>query len=256
MKSQQEFLEGLQDLIKIGKTNGNELSRKEINDFFEDYDLTEEQMSLVGLFMKENDIKVTGVVVAPMVEPEEEDEFVTKEESSAVLQMYKDELKDINAGHKVEEEALLKEFLEGSVDAMNRLVEMNLLEVSGLAENYAGKGVPVADLIQEGNLALFIAVTEYDPSKGDFHACIMESAKAAMEDYLEENRIATKMDRKISRQANQLNDIATAFAKEHEREAKPEELAQMMHITVEEVKDLMKMSLDAVNVLESRNVNM
>ncbi|MCQ2492207.1 MAG: hypothetical protein MJ087_04120 [Lachnospiraceae bacterium] len=255
MKSQQEFLDGLQDLIKIGKTNGNELSKKEIHDFFEDYDLTEEQMSLVGLFMQENNIKVTGVVVTPMAE-QEEDPIVTKEEHSAVLEMYKEELKEIGAGQKAEEEALLRQFLEGSAEAMNRLVEMNLLEVSRLAERYAGKGVPVADLIQEGNLALFIAVTEYDASKGDFHACIMESAKAAMESYIEENNIATKMDRKISRQANQLNDIATAFAKEHDREAKPEELAELMHITVEEVKDLMKMSLDAVNVLESRNVNM
>ncbi len=254
MKSQQEFLDGLQDLIKIGKTNGNVLSGEEVKSFFEEYELTDEQMSLVGAFMAENQIKVTGVVAAPLAE--EEEVITSEEEPSAVLNMYKEELKELAPAEKSREDALVKEFLAGSVEAMNALVEMNLSEVAALAERYVGQGVQVADLIQEGNLALFVAVTEYEEGQGDFHSIIMEQAKEAMEQFIEENSQSTKMARKVSRQANQLNDLATAFAKEHDREAKPEELAELMHITVEEVKDLMKMSLDAVNVLESRNVNM
>ena len=255
MKSQQEFMEGLNDLIKIGKTNGNLLTKEEVQDFFEEYNLNDTQMSLVGSFMEENQIKIEGVEAAAPVE--EEEVIASEEEPSAVLSMYKEEIKELSKAEKEEEEKLLKAYLEGSAEAVNQLVEINLAEVISLAEKYIGQGVPQNDLIQEGNLALFLAVTEYEgPADGDaFHSHLMEAAEAAMVAYIGENKESGRMARKVANQANRLNDLATEYAKEHEREAKPEELAELMHITVEEVKDLMKMSLDAVNVLESRNIN-
>ena len=53
----------------------------------------------------------------------------------------------------------------------------------------------------------------------------------------------------MANRVNEMNDIATAFAKEYEREAKPSEIAERMGITEEEVRELMKVSLDAIAVL-------
>ena len=54
----------------------------------------------------------------------------------------------------------------------------------------------------------------------------------------------------MANRVNEMNDIATAFAKEYEREAKPSEIAERMGIGEEEVRELMKVSLDAIAVLD------
>ena len=69
--------------------------------------------------------------------------------------------------------------------------------------------------------------------------------KETLEEYNSSTRSAVKMANRV----NEMNDIATAFAKEYEREAKPSEIAERMGITEEEVRELMKVSLDAIAVL-------
>ena len=58
----------------------------------------------------------------------------------------------------------------------------------------------------------------------------------------------------MASRVNELNDLATAFAKEYEREARPSELARRMGITEEEVRELMKVSLDAVAILDQGKI--
>lgn len=66
-----------------------------------------------------------------------------------------------------EDEIVLSErVLGGDRDAVNILVEHNLLLVVSIAKRYAGCGVLMADLIQEGNLGLIKAAEKYDATKG------------------------------------------------------------------------------------------
>lgn len=66
-----------------------------------------------------------------------------------------------------EDELVLSErVLGGDRDAVNALVEHNLLLVVSIAKRYAGCGVLMADLIQEGNLGLIKAAEKYDATKG------------------------------------------------------------------------------------------
>jgi len=50
--------------------------------------------------------------------------------------------------------------------ARRRLIEMNLRLVISVARRYVGRGLPLEDLIQEGNVGLFRAVEKYDPGRG------------------------------------------------------------------------------------------
>jgi DNA-directed RNA polymerase sigma subunit (sigma70/sigma32) len=50
--------------------------------------------------------------------------------------------------------------------ARRRLIEMNLRLVISVARRYVGRGLPLEDLIQEGNVGLFRAVEKYDPARG------------------------------------------------------------------------------------------
>lgn len=252
MESQQEFLEGLQELVRIGQTNDNMLTQEEIKDYFSDFELDDTKMSLISAYMAENEIRIQGIL--PIAISEEEEEVVrTEEQPSPAFQMYLDEMKEISSLQKEEESTLVRALEEGNIEVANQLLEMNLEEVIRLAKPYQGLGMQMNDLIQEGNLALYCAITSYERSlHGEFHSYVMEQAKNAMEHALEENTISTRMARKMARQINQMNDLATAIAKESGQEAKPEELAKEMKISVEEVKDLMKISLDAVNVFENK----
>lgn len=65
-----------------------------------------------------------------------------------------------------EEKALSIRALDGDRNAVNTLVECNLLLVVSVAKRYYGCGLPLLDLIQEGNLGLIKAAEKYDGSKG------------------------------------------------------------------------------------------
>lgn len=64
------------------------------------------------------------------------------------------------------EKELSARALAGDHDAINELVECNLLLVVSVAKKYYGCGLPLLDLIQEGNLGLIKAAEKYDGSKG------------------------------------------------------------------------------------------
>lgn len=65
-----------------------------------------------------------------------------------------------------QEKALSVKALDGDRNAVNELVECNLLLVVSIAKKYYGCGLPLLDLIQEGNLGLIKAAEKYDGSKG------------------------------------------------------------------------------------------
>lgn len=251
MSGQQEFLDGLQDLIRIGKTKGDVLTKEDIRSCFCDMEIDDAKMGLIASFMAENQIRIAGVIPEIVEETQVEEEIVSKEEPSAVLDLYMEEMKEISNFDKEKEIKLLKELEEGNLEVVNDLLEMNLEMVAKLADEYRGKGIQTADLIQEGNLALFCAISEYDKQEhGIFDSFIKKQARKAMETALEENAITTRSARKMAQQINKMNDLATAMAKELGREAKPEELAEKMNLSVEQIKDLMKTSLDAINLLD------
>lgn len=65
-----------------------------------------------------------------------------------------------------QEEELSIKALNGDRNAINTLVECNLLLVVSIAKKYYGCGLPLLDLIQEGNIGLLKAAERYDGSKG------------------------------------------------------------------------------------------
>lgn len=63
-------------------------------------------------------------------------------------------------------EALSKIYLKHSIELRKRFTNANLKLVISLAKKYAGRGLPIADLIQEGNIGLIKAVEKFDHKKG------------------------------------------------------------------------------------------
>ncbi|MEY3784067.1 MAG: polymerase sigma factor rpoS [Candidatus Parcubacteria bacterium] len=69
---------------------------------------------------------------------------------------------------KEEEYALGIKAMEGDQQAIDKLITANLRLVVSIARKYAGRGVSLADLIQEGNMGLMSSVIKFNPDKGRF----------------------------------------------------------------------------------------
>lgn len=82
------------------------------------------------------------------------------------LEIYFDEIKRIPLLNAAQEVALAKRIELGDEVAFDRLVEANLRLVVSIAERHLGHGVPLLDLVQEGNIGLMSAVEKFDYRRG------------------------------------------------------------------------------------------
>lgn len=77
-------------------------------------------------------------------------------------QLYYDELKKYKPLTKARERRLLKLCKKGNIKAQNEIIESNLKFVFDIAKHYTGRGIPISDLISEGNMGLIRAIYKFD----------------------------------------------------------------------------------------------
>lgn len=104
----------------------------------------------------------------------------------ASLSRYLDEINAFPMLEKDEEYSLAKRWVDsGDVEAAHRLVTSHLRFVAKIAMGYRGYGLPVSDLISEGNIGLMQAVKRFDPDKGfRLSTYAMWWIKAAIQEYV------------------------------------------------------------------------
>jgi len=99
-------------------------------------------------------------------EPDAELREETREQSRANLGVYLEEIARIPVLSREEEQALAARVRAGDETAKQRMVEANLRLVVQIARRYRNRGLPLPDLIEEGNLGLLRAVEKFDPNRG------------------------------------------------------------------------------------------
>lgn len=81
------------------------------------------------------------------------------------VRVYYDDLKKYKPLTKAKERRLLKKCKKGNLKAKNEILEANLRFVFDIAKHYTGRGVPISELISDGNMGLLRAIDKFDETK-------------------------------------------------------------------------------------------
>ena len=165
------------------------------------------------------------------------------------VRMYLKEIGKIHLLKPHEEIEYAKRMLEGDEVAKQRLVEANLRLVVSIAKRYVGRGMLFLDLIQEGNLGLIKAVEKFDYERGFKFSTyatwwIRQAITRAIADQARTIRIPVHMVETI----NKLIRVSRQLLQELGRDPKPEEIAKEMDMSVEKVREIMKIAQDPVSL--------
>src|SRR3989339_2079145 len=245
--------QGVKDLIKTGKENGFITQEEILNIFPKPEDHIEELDELYSQLIK------AGVDVFENLSDEEEKEAqktvseLEKElESLAVIheggisdpvRMYLKEIGRTPLLKFADEISLAKRYEKGDRAAKQILIESNLRLVVSIAKKYIGRGLSLLDLIQEGNQGLIRAVEKYDWRKGYKFSTyatwwIRQAITRAIADQARTIRIPVHMVETI----NKLIRISRKLMQTLGREPTPEEVAEVMEITPDKVREILKIS--------------
>lgn len=168
-----------------------------------------------------------------------------------IFQMYLKEISSIKACDEKENEILASLVMKGDDQAKRRLVEGNLKFVLNISRDYIGRGVPAGDLVQEANIALILAADEYAGTGNGrtFESFLEERVHGALKEEMERQKAEIQAGKRILERVNMLQDVSKLMAEELGREATVPELAQRLQMTEEDVKEIMKVALDALHAL-------
>ena len=165
------------------------------------------------------------------------------------VRMYLKEIGKVPLLTADEEIELAKRMEQGDEEAKKRLSEANLRLVVSIAKRYVGRGMLFLDLIQEGNLGLIKAVEKFDYRKGYKFSTyatwwIRQAITRAIADQARTIRIPVHMVETI----NKLIRVSRQLLQEYGREPQPEEIAEVMGIPEDKVREIIKIAQEPVSL--------
>ena len=248
----------LGELAEAGKAKGV-LTYKEVNEILGDCELNAEQFDRLLDQLTQMNIKVikdedAAVEAEPTPADLTADEVldISVPEGISIddpVRMYLKEIGKVPLLSADEEIELAKRMEEGDADAKRRLSEANLRLVVSIAKRYVGRGMMFLDLIQEGNLGLIKAVEKFDYRKGYKFSTyatwwIRQAITRAIADQARTIRIPVHMVETI----NKLIRVSRQLLQEYGREPQPDEIAEVMGISEEKVREIIKIAQEPVSL--------
>ena len=244
-------VEELQKLVVEGQEKGF-LSYDEIATALDDVDLTKEQVEDFYTYLIDHGVELVEGVEhkappheAPALAEEEKGPKLdlTVEPSLDSLRLFLREIGKVPLLTADQEVYLAKRIERGDMAAKTQMIEANLRLVVSIAKAYLGRGLSFLDLIQEGSLGLIRAVEKFDYRKGYKFSTyatwwIRQAVTRAIADKARTIRIPVHMVEKL----NKVVHIERQLVQSLGREPRPDEIATELEITIEEVREILRMA--------------
>ena len=250
MLDQNIFAETVREVSEIIRTSATPLTREEILSYFKDMELNEEQQELVfSYFITPHEDPVEEVPEEPEEpqEEKEEEEAVKEQQAQSVLpeskmfQMYMEEIQGLPTYTKQELAAMYESLLNGEEKTVKILSNAWLGRVLKLAEKLAVSPDNFEDIVQEGNMSLFLKLSELcGAGKGidvesELLAAVEQAMQASISEYAGEDDSESAMIGKV----NLVNEAKKYLKEETGIEPGVKELAEYTKMAEEELADLL-----------------
>jgi RNA polymerase primary sigma factor len=132
---------------------------------------------------------------------------------------YLKEVRKLDLITPTEEVELAKKIVDGDKKALDKLVNANLRFVISIAKEYQGHGIPLVDLISEGNYGLIKAATKFDHTKGfRFISYAVWWIRQSILQSLSENSRTVRLPVNIVNQLAKVKKEISQFEQENQRE--------------------------------------
>ena len=250
----------IKDLIEIGKKQ-KYVTFEQLVESLKGLDMDNDSLDEIYNTLMENDIQIIAEgeenatdedgVPKNLEEPIilDDDEITKDININDPVRMYLKEIGRISLLSPEEELELSEKVAAGDEEAKNKLAESNLRLVVSIAKRYVGRGLLFLDLIQEGNIGLMKAVDKFDSDKGYKFSTyatwwIRQAITRALADQARTIRVPVHMVETI----NKMSRIQRQLTLELNREPSEEELAKKMGISVEKVREVIKISQEPVSL--------
>ena len=248
-------VEELHKLVQDGQERGF-LTYDEIVTALEEVELTKEQVEDFYTYLIDHSVELVEGVQhkhppheQPALAGDEKENAktpkldLTVEPSLDSLRLYLREIGKVPLLTADQEIYLAKRIERGDMYAKTQMIEANLRLVVSIAKGYLGRGLSFLDLIQEGSLGLIRAVEKFDYRKGFKFSTyatwwIRQAVTRAIADKARTIRIPVHMVEKL----NKVVHIERQLVQRLGREPQPEEIAEELEMTTEEVREILRMS--------------
>lgn len=235
------------ELIERGQEKGF-LTYSEIIDAFDGTDIEPDE---IEEFLES--LKSLNITIDEEFEDKKiEETFMELPDSVRIddpVRMYLKEIGKVPLLLSDEEIELAKRIELGDESAKNRLIESNLRLVVSIAKKYLNRGMFFLDLIQEGNMGLIKAVDKFDYRKGYKFSTyatwwIRQAITRSIADQARTIRVPVHMVETI----NRMNRIQRNMLQTLGRQPTPEELAKEMSLSLDKVREILKVAQDPVSL--------
>lgn len=256
MKEIKTFEQRKEELLKKGKEKGV-LTYEELAENLKGLELDADSLDELYNAFHDNNIEIISENFEDEDDSDDDGEEISIEDVALPknasindpVRMYLKEIGKISLLSLDEELALSKRVEEGDEEAKRLLAESNLRLVVSIAKRYVGRNLSFLDLIQEGNIGLMKAVDKFDASKGYKFSTyatwwIRQAITRAIADQAKTIRVPVHMVETI----NKMVRVQRQLTLELNREPSEEEIAKKMNVSVDKVREVIKISQDPVSL--------
>lgn len=226
MEDRVEFLDKLNALLEMAKSHEQKLTIAQVQEFFRQMSLTDEQMEMVYEYLLAQKVTVIGYKMpeGETGRSEKTEPVRLSAEEQAYVEDYLAQLAQMPEGA---EEAGMAYYLPKVVEEAVKLHHPDVF---------------IGDMIQEGSVSLMLAIADGDKTE----AHIMEAVRAGMQVLVESQTETKRQDERMAARVAELEETIKGMTEEFGRKVSVDEVAGRLGITETEVNNILKLAGEEV----------